>query len=79
MYSELIDGQSAEVRITVKSNPKPDDGTWNIGETIVKIGSNSEDRSFFSNIKNGTSENEYYIVLLFTMKSGTYLRKKLKN
>ena len=61
----------------MKSNPKPNDGTWNIGKTIVKIGNNSEDRTFFSNIKNGTSENEYYIVLLFTMKSGTYFRKKI--
>ena len=71
IYSELIDGQSAEVRIKVKSNPKPNDGTWNIGKTIVKIGNNSDDRTFFSNIKNGTTENEYCIVLLFTMRSGT--------
>ena len=64
-------GQSAEVRIIVKSNPKPNDGTWIIGNSkVVKVGNNSEDRKFFSNIKNGTVENEYYIVLLFTMTSG---------
>ena len=70
-FSELVEDESAHVRIAFKAHPKPDSGEWNMGKIIVPIGEYSLDKTFLSTkISNGSEEDEYYVKLLFTMKHG---------
>ena len=70
-FSQLVQGQSAWVKIAFKANPKPTSGIWHMGKETAKIGEYSQNRTFLSNkFTNGTEEHEYLVKLHFTMKEG---------
>ena len=79
--SKLIDGESAEVQICFKANPKPDSGEWIMGKTVEKIPKtiedlNSTNKIFVSTTFDSRGENEYCVKLHFTMKKGNQFHTK---
>jgi len=60
----LKEGEKGQARIKFRANPKPTQGQWVIGETVVPIGAGSVDSKFMSSqILDGDDEGEYQVEL----------------
>ena len=55
-FYKMKEGESNEVRIKFRANPKPNAGQWRIGKVTTPIGAESTDQKFSSTgIENGVS------------------------
>jgi hypothetical protein len=49
----MKEGESNDVRIKFRANPKPEKGQWKLGDTVVPVGASSIDEMFTSSPING--------------------------